>query len=103
QKLALEEINNDIAIAQQKLNILMDEPDDQVVIPEPLSASQPSALLKYEDYLAQAMQRSHQQKISEEETKLSKLNLKDVKANVNPKIGLYANYAYSYPQIQFYP
>jgi outer membrane protein TolC len=103
QKLIREQISNDIAIAQQKLNILMGEPDDQVIVPEALSASKQPVLKRYEVYLQEAMERSHQQKISEEETKLSKLELKDVKANVNPKLGLFANYAYSYPQIQFYP
>lgn len=103
QKLTREQISNDIAIVQQKLNILMGDPDDRVIVPEALSASKQPVLKNYESYLQEAMVRSHQQKISEEETKLSKLELKDVKANVNPKLGLFANYAYSYPQIQFYP
>ena len=103
EKLAYEQISNDIKITQQKLNIQMGDPDEQVIVLEPLSATRQAQPQPFEAYLEEAMERSHQQKISEAETKLSKLELKDVKANVNPKIGLYANYAYTYPQIQFYP
>ncbi|MGN7204568.1 TolC family protein [Pedobacter sp. SAFR-022] len=103
QNLSLKQINNDIAIARQKLNILMGEPDAQHTLPVELSAMQELPVKNYEEYLREAMARSYQNKISEEETRLSKLELKDVKANVNPKLGLFANYAYSYPQIQFYP
>lgn len=103
QNLSLNQINNDIAIARQKLNILMGEPDAQQTLPVELSAMQELPVKNYEEYLREAMARSYQNKISEEETRLSKLELKDVKANVNPKLGLFANYAYSYPQIQFYP
>ena len=103
QNLSLKQINNDIAIARQKLNILMGEPDAQHTSPVELSAMQELPVKNYEEYLREAMARSYQNKISEEETRLSKLELKDVKANVNPKLGLFANYAYSYPQIQFYP
>ena len=103
QNLSLTQINNDIAIARQKLNILMGESDAQHTSPVELSAMQELPVKNYEEYLREAMARSYQNKISEEETRLSKLELKDVKANVNPKLGLFANYAYSYPQIQFYP
>lgn len=103
QNLTLNQINNDIAIARQKLNILMGEPDAQQTLPVELSSMEELPEKKYEEYLGEAMARSYQNKISEEETRLSKLELKDVKANVNPKLGLFANYAYSYPQIQFYP
>lgn len=103
QNLTLNQINNDIAIARQKLNILMGEPDAQQTLPVELSSMEELPVKNYEEYLGEAMARSYQNKISEEETRLSKLELKDVKANVNPKLGLFANYAYSYPQIQFYP
>lgn len=103
QNLTLNQINNDISIARQKLNILMGDPDEQLILPAELPLAETLPLKKYEEYLREAMARSYENKISEEQTRLSKLELKDVKANVNPKLGLFANYAYSYPQIQFYP
>ncbi len=103
QKLTLTQIINDIAIARQRLNILMGDPDDQLFEPEALPKKALMDDKSYEACLAEALGHAYENKISEEETKLSKLDLKDVKANVNPKLGLFANYAYAYPQIQFYP
>lgn len=103
QKLTLTTIQNDIAIINQKLNIMIGLPDDMVI--SPLDVAKPDTLAgkSYTDYLNDGMAHAFQNKISEQETNLRKLQLKDVKANVSPKIGLFANYAYTYPQIQFFP
>ncbi len=104
QRLTLTQIENDLAIANQKLDILMGEPDDLKINPVGQAAGIDSTSLKnYEDYVAEALSHSYQGKISEQETNLRRLQLKDVKANISPKVGLFGNYAYSYPQIQFYP
>jgi outer membrane protein len=49
------------------------------------------------------MSHSFSFKISEKESELRKLELKNVKANVSFKLGLFATYSYSYPQILIYP
>lgn len=104
QKMTLLEIRNGIAIANQRLNIMIGQADsieNQLSI-DTLIASQTPART-YEDYVADAYEHSFAFKISEKETALSELKLKDVKSNILPKIGLYAEYAYTYPQILFYP
>ncbi|NCD70169.1 TolC family protein [Mucilaginibacter agri] len=103
QKLTLTTIENDIAIANQKLNIMIGQPDELVVNPINTTSADSLGSKSYADYLADANGHSFQNKISEQETNLRRLQLKDVKANLSPKIGLFANYAYSYPQIQFFP
>jgi outer membrane protein len=103
QNLTLTQINNDIAIATQKLNILIGDPDEQRITPTPLAVVASPPVKSYPEYLEEALANSHENKISEEETRLSKLQLVATKANLNPRLGLFANYAYSYPQIQFYP
>jgi outer membrane protein len=103
QQLTLTQIQNDIAIANQKLNILMGEPDEVPVIPVELPDLEKLPVKSYEEYLSIAMSNSYQNKISEQETNLRRLQLKDLRSNVSPRIGLFANYTYSYPQIQFYP
>lgn len=103
QRLSLTQIQNDIAIANQKLNILMGDPDEQQVLPAALPDIDKLPLKSYDEYLAIAMSNSYENKISEQETSLRRLQLKDVRGNVSPRVGLFANYAYSYPQIQFYP
>jgi outer membrane protein len=102
QKMSLIEIDNDLTIANQKLAILLGEPDDFHILPD--STNKLDLDLKsYEHYLSEALENAHELKISEKETELSKLEFKNVKANVSFKLGLFADYTYAYPQIQFYP
>jgi outer membrane protein TolC len=101
-KLSLEQIDNDIAIARQKLNILIGLPDSINIAPSANNLDS-FPLKSYDSYVEDAMMHSYQNKISEKETELRGLQLKDVKANVSPKVGLFANYNYTYPEIQFYP
>lgn len=103
QKMALVQLNNDIAIANQKLNILTGLPDATVIDPLDDPQAELPVLKPYTDYLSDAMQHSFSYRISEKETELRKLELKNVKANVSPKLGLFANYNYTYPQILLYP
>jgi outer membrane protein len=103
QKLSLVTLNNDLAIANQKLNILIGLPDGQQVNPVQVLSLDSIGGRAYRDYLADAGSSAYQIKISEQETDLSMLRLKNVKANVSPKVGLFAEYSYSYPQILFYP
>jgi outer membrane protein len=103
QRLSLVQINNDIMIANQKLDIMIGQPDDTNVTPLSAPSSDSLSIKSYNQYLADAMSHSFQYKISERETELRELQLRDVKANVSPRVSLFANYAYAYPQIQFYP
>jgi outer membrane protein TolC len=57
----------------------------------------------YNGYLAEAYEHAFAFRISEKETALSELRLKEVKSNILPKVGLFAEYSYAYPQILFYP
>lgn len=102
QKMSLIQIDNDISIANQKLAILIGEEDDFRIAPDSL-ANTSLGVKTYPEYLDEAISHAYELKISEKETELNKLELKKVKANVSFKVGLFANYAYSYPQIQFYP
>jgi outer membrane protein len=103
QRLSLTTIENDIAIANQKLNILIGEPDSFHITPLQLPNTDSLTIQSYEDYLATAMSNSYQLKISQQQTELRRLQVKDAKANVSPKVGVFAEYNYAYPQIQFYP
>ncbi|ROI04946.1 TolC family protein [Chryseobacterium sp. G0240] len=102
RKMALVTIENDILIATQKLNIILGVPDDQVVIPE-TPFSQWDESTTYAEYLKQALDHSFDYHVSEQQTELSKIKLKQVKANVRPKIGMYGEFYYANPQIFLYP
>lgn len=104
QKVTLLEIRNSLQIANQRLNIMIgqsDSIDNKLALDTLDLSSIPQK--SYEAYLADANEHSFAFKISEKETALSELKLKEVKSNILPKVGLYAEYAYTYPQIQFFP
>ncbi|NLU92635.1 TolC family protein [Chitinophaga sp. Ak27] len=102
RKMALVTIENDILIATQKLNIIIGEPDERMILPADISA-QWDGHTDYEQYLAEAFQHSFPYHISEQETERSKIHLMQVKANIRPKLGMYGEFYYANPQIFLYP
>lgn len=103
REMTLVQIENDILIASQKLNIIIGEPDDKVIYPSDSLDLQNNYANTYEACLNEAMQHSFAYHISEEQTQLSKIHLKEIKANVRPKVGMYGDFYYANPQIFLYP
>lgn len=104
QRMLLNEIENSIKIAAQKLNILIGRPDDEVVNPLiSVNETDAVALKEMDSYFDLAKGSSYKLQISEKEQELVKLKLKKVKSNILPTLGFFGEYAFSYPQIQFYP
>lgn len=103
QKMMLVKIENDIAIANQKLNILIGLPDEQIVTPYEELDPALFELQSYESYLEIAKQRSYNYNISEKTVDLRKIELKSTKANVKPKVGMYGEFYLANPQIFLYP
>lgn len=103
QKLILVKIENDIAINNQRLNIIIGL-DDHVLI-NPYEQTNPTLLeLKtYETYLNEARSKSYEYHISEYKTEVKKIELNRVKANIRPKVGLYADCFLANPQIFLFP
>lgn len=102
RRMALITIENDILIATQKLNIIMGEADDQPIKPmAPLLSEQ--VHVSYEEALKQALEQAFDYRISEKQTQLSELHLKQVRANVRPHVGLYGDFYYANPQIFLAP
>lgn len=102
RKMAFITIENDILIAIQKLNIILGIPDEQIVIPE-APFNEWNENTAYNEYLKLALDHSFDYHVSEQQTELSKIKLRQVKANVSPKIGLYGEFYYANPQIFLYP
>jgi len=104
QRMLLTEINNSIKIAKQKLNILIGRTDDAPLNPQILDNEIDAIALKQVDeYFNDAKTSSYKIQISEKEQALAKLKLKNVKSNIMPSLGFFGEYAFAYPQIQFYP
>ena len=104
QRMLLSEIENSIKIAKQKLNILIGRPDDAPLNPQ-ITANETDAIaLKQVDaYFNDAKTSAYKIRISEKEQALAELKLKNIRSNVMPSLGFFGEYAFAYPQIQFYP
>ncbi|OPB94539.1 TolC family protein [Elizabethkingia ursingii] len=102
REMSLVTIENDLLIATQKLNIILGKDDQTVIIPKENSFGEESNLT-YQQYLSKALEYSFDYHLSEQQTELSKLHLKEVKANVRPQIGLYGEFYFANPQIFLYP
>ncbi|WP_183558895.1 TolC family protein [Mucilaginibacter sp. SP1R1] len=102
QRVSLLQIENDILIANQKLNILIGQPDNQVIVPVDDLQPENLVLKPYDDYLSTLAQ-AYDNRIAGQEKSLSEVHLKNVKANVAWKIGLYSNFQYAYPETFLYP
>lgn len=102
RKMTLVTIENDLLISSQKLNIILGEPDDRIIVPvdTDLRRDEHSG---YEQYLEEALQHSFPYHISAYKTVLSEIHLKQVRANLRPKFGLYGDFYYANPQIFLYP
>lgn len=103
RKLMLVQIENDILIINQKLNIIIGEPDERVIKPVELPDYSLNEVESYDACLTNALQHSFPYHISEQQTELSKLHYKQIRANTRPKIGLAGDFYYMNPQIFLYP
>lgn len=102
QQMGMVQIENDIAIARQRLAILIGDEENERIDADSMLTDGNAIPGSYEEYLNIAATHAFQLKISEGESALKKLALKSIKANVSPKVGLFAEYNIAYPQIQFY-
>ncbi len=95
---------NNTDIAMQELNILLGSKDSLVFVPtDSIEDNLEHQPLSYQYFLDQMMQTSPYEKIAQSKIELSKWNKKQLSSDKLPKLGLFGNYAYSYPQIKLYP
>jgi len=104
-ELSLSDVSKKIEIAKQRLNILMGHENDLELAIRYQDTIELSGITggDYNDYVNIAFNRSPEYKMVGSDIKWSELNLKQVKATLLPKVSLYSNYNYTYPQISFYP
>ncbi|RFM25795.1 TolC family protein [Deminuibacter soli] len=103
RRLTREQVENDIRIANQQLNILIGEKDEQPVQPEAIADPSLNPPGSYDDYVAIALQHAYSYHAAAQQTELSKIKLKEAKANTQPKVGLYGDFNFAYPQTLLYP
>lgn len=104
-ELNLSDIEKKIEIAKQRLNILMarDVEAELIINYQDVVALEAITDANYTDYIDLALNKSPEYKMVNSDIKWSALNVKQIKATLLPKVSLYSNYNYTYPQISFYP
>lgn len=104
QQTQLLTMNNNIVIATQSLNIIMGNDDEAPIIPsDTIQLTSIGLNQEYQDYVVSTLNKSPLEKLANKQIELSELKEDALKADKLPKIGLFGNYAYSYPQIRLYP
>jgi outer membrane protein len=103
QRLLLTEIGNTLTLTNQRLNLLLGTPEDQVNQLAPVSL--PTAVLEnaYADYLGQAQAKAPELRVAGLQTRLSELRLAATQVSKRPQVGLFTGYAYTYPNRLVFP
>jgi len=104
-ELSLSDLKKKIDLTTQRLNILMGRDNEAplAISYQPIFEAKAIDTRDYNDYLAIALNQSPAYKMVDSDIKWSELNIKQIKATLLPKVSLYSNYNYTYPQISFYP
>lgn len=104
-ELSLSDTEKKIDLTTQRLNILMGRDQEAKLTITYRGSLEMEDLNKsdYADYVAIAIQQSPAYKMVNSDIKLSEINIQQIKATLLPKVSLYSNYNYTYPQISFYP
>ncbi|WBL22210.1 TolC family protein [Zunongwangia sp. HRR-M8] len=98
------EMKNQVELATQSLNILVGFEDEQPIKPtDSIWVNVLKAEQTYRDYKNEALDISPRNKIAKQQIKIKELQEEELKADKLPKIGLFGDYTYSYPQIKLYP
>ncbi|ALU26869.1 TolC family protein [Myroides odoratimimus] len=103
-QMLLTEIENNILIIQQQLNLLMGR--DELAPLTPLYKDLKEEInleSSYESYLEKALQNAYELQIADNDIQRSELDLKQLQAKILPKVSLFADYSFNYPQSKAYP
>ncbi|WP_320168202.1 TolC family protein [Mangrovibacterium marinum] len=97
-------MKNQLDLSTQQLNILIGNADEQAIDPtDSIAGDESREILLYSQYVEQTLQSSPLEKIAQTQVHLSKLAEKQAKSDKLPRIGLFGEYTYSYPQTKLYP
>jgi len=103
QRFVMIQVQNDIDIINQKLAVLTGIEEDKYIEPSQTFAPDTISLKGYEDYLQYAQENAFQIHIAQKKTELKAIDIKIDKSICLPRVGLFSDYKFSYPQGSFYP
>jgi outer membrane protein len=101
-ELALEQNENDMTIANQKLNILINVPDSVVISPADSAGMRKPEIASLLHLVETGTQSSYAVQKAAESVEQQKAKLRGVQSNNLPGLGLFAAYGLNYPNYLFF-
>ncbi|WP_431215848.1 TolC family protein [Puia sp. P3] len=102
-QLALEQNQNDIAITNQRLDVLMDLPDSVRIFPADSAAMPKPATPSLTPLVQMTTQSAWSLQKANENIRLANAVLKEVESAGRPSVGLYGGYGLNYPNYNVFP
>lgn len=90
-RLSLQEAENSIILVSQQLNILLNQEENLLLIPDTTLLYQAVALESYDDYVTEAFTNEPEMKQYRKQTELAQNNVRLIKSASLPAISLYAS------------
>ncbi|MBL3655861.1 TolC family protein [Fulvivirga sediminis] len=104
QETNLLKMKNNVELATQQLNILIGYDDEQPIKPtDSIDIDLIKAEKAYLEYIDDAVRLSPSEKIAQSKIAITEFKLQELKSDKLPRLGLFGEYTYSYPQIKLYP
>ncbi|MBS7233372.1 TolC family protein [Flavobacterium psychroterrae] len=101
--LSLQQNENDILIANQKLVNLMNVPDSVVILPTDSAGMSKPDIMSLKPFIENAEVSSFDVQKSAENIETQRARLSGVKSNNKPSLTFYSNYGVNYPNYLFFP
>jgi outer membrane protein len=102
-ELSLQQNENDILIANQKLVNLMNLPDSVVILPTDSAGMRKPDITSLQPFVEGAEVSSFDVQKSAENIETQRARLSGVKSNNRPSLSFYSNYGVNYPNYLFFP
>jgi outer membrane protein len=102
-ELSLQQNENDIIIANQKLVNLMNVPDSVVILPTDSAGMPKPDIISLKPFIEGAEVSSFDVQKSAENIETQRARLSGVKSNNRPSLSFYSNYGLNYPNYLFFP
>lgn len=102
-ELSLQQNDNDITIANQRLNVLINIPDTVRILPADSAGMSKPEIASLLPMIGAAGVSSYTVKKAAENVQTQKARLKGVESNYMPSVGFYTAYGLNYPNYLFFP
>ncbi|WP_410880580.1 TolC family protein [Myroides sp. DW712] len=102
-QMLLKEIENNLVLLRQQLNLMMGRTETEILTPLYPDLDTLPELASYDENLNQALEQAYALQLADQHLEQGTLVLKQIQARILPKLSLFADYGFSFPQNKSYP